>query len=124
MGPGLRRGDGGDSALRSAVSAVGVPPTVARRTVMLDESDWARLARYLAGECSPDEAAAVRERMDRDPAWRAQAEAMRVAWDAAAAPPRAWDTDAAWARLAARASVRARHAAPVRHAPMAPVVPV
>lgn len=85
---------------------------------MLDESDWSRLARHLAGEDTPEEAAALRDRLARDADWRREADAMRLAWTEAERPAETWDTDAAWARLRARAAVRAQPAPVREHAPI------
>ncbi len=71
---------------------------------MIDETDWARLARHLAGEETPDEAAATRAWIESDAERRAVAASIGNAWRAAATPPpRAWDSAAAWKRLNAKA---------------------
>lgn len=77
---------------------------------MRDDIDWAGLGRFLAEECTPEEAEAVRRWIDSDPAHRHLLDQLRVAWDAAAAPAGSWDTPGAWRRLAAR--LRSRERAP------------
>ncbi len=75
---------------------------------MIDENAWARLARYVASECSPEEAEEVRRWIEADPSRReALAFMEQVNASAGAARPR-WDTDASWMRVAARKSARAR----------------
>lgn len=75
---------------------------------MTDDIDWTRLARYFAGECTPDEAEETRRWIEADPARRRSAEELRAAWDAAAAASTAWDTPASWRRLAVRLHSRER----------------
>lgn len=82
-----------------------------------DEAGWARLARYLAGESSPWEAAEVERWAAVHPANRELLDELRETWTAAGGAPR-WDADAAFAR------VRARIDAP-RPAPApTPVIPL
>ena len=75
------------------------------RPRMIDEADWSRLARYFAGECSPDEAAATRQWLAADPARAPEADALRRMWNAAGVPPTAANTNTAWQRLSARMQV-------------------
>jgi transmembrane sensor len=84
--------------------------------------DWARIARYLSGECLPAEAAAVERWMEGDPA-RAQLVArLRAAWqEAAELPPEAElphavDLRAGWGTLAGRLGL-GEHAARRQRAP-------
>jgi len=75
---------------------------------MIDENDWARLARYLANECTPEEAEETRRWVEADPS-RAEALAfMRDVNSAAGASQPKWGTDASWLRIAARKSARER----------------
>lgn len=60
------------------------------------ETDWERLARHVAGEGSPDEAAET-ERWIAGGAERVAAVAeMRTIWDGADLAPAGWDAEAAW----------------------------
>lgn len=77
---------------------------------MPDDLDWARLARYFAGECAADEADDIRRWIEADPARRRQVDELRAAWEAAATPSTSWDTPASWQRLAARVRARERRA--------------
>lgn len=83
----------------------------------LDDAAWARLARYLAGECSPAEAAAVEQWAAANPAHRELLAELGDTWTAAEGGPR-WDTDAAFAE------VQARIAAPGTQPAAAPVIPL
>lgn len=72
---------------------------------MRDETDWAQLARYLAGECTPAEVRDLEAALERDPHLRARVDDARRVWaraDAATRPAERVDTDAAWGRMAAR----------------------
>jgi transmembrane sensor len=66
------------------------------------EPDWTLLGRYLAGECTRAEAEEVRRWMESDPARAALVKELHATCNAAAVPTMAWDTPAAWRRLAAR----------------------
>lgn len=68
---------------------------------MIDPEMLPRLDRYLAGECTADEAAAVERWLAADPRRPALLAAMR-----GGAAAGEWDVDAAWAAVAARAGVR------------------
>jgi ferric-dicitrate binding protein FerR (iron transport regulator) len=67
-----------------------------------DGTDFNRLARYLAGECSREERDSIQRWLDGDPAARAELEAMRRWWQRAAVIPTASRVDAMWQRLARR----------------------
>lgn len=83
----------------------------------LDDAGWARLARYLAGESSPAEAAAVEQWAAADPAHRELLAELSDTWTGAAGGPR-WDTNQAFARVQARiGAADAKRAAP-------PVIPM
>jgi transmembrane sensor len=73
-----------------------------------DDMDWARLGRYLAGECTGAEADEIRRWIEADPAHGQVVEELRVIWEAAATPTGKWDTPGAWRRLAARVRSRER----------------
>jgi ferric-dicitrate binding protein FerR (iron transport regulator) len=73
-----------------------------------DDIDWTRLARYFAGESSPEETGEIRRWIEADPERRRVIAELRAAWEAAATPDTAWDTPAAWRRLAARLHSRER----------------
>ena len=68
----------------------------------MDDQDWSRLARYLAGECTPDEVLATERWLLVDPDRQRAHEAMRVAFAEAAVPPVEWNTEAAALRLTRR----------------------
>src|SRR3989442_11760912 len=72
------------------------------------EADWARLAKYFAGACTPGEADEVRRWIEADPERQGLVDELRAAWDAAATPGTAWDTPTAWQRLSARLRSRER----------------
>ena len=72
---------------------------------MLDDTDLARLARYILGECSPEEHADTQRWIAQDPTRARAAASLEQLWRerrAAPAPPvdpSAWDVDAAWHRF-------------------------
>ncbi|HJU66101.1 MAG TPA: FecR domain-containing protein [Gemmatimonadaceae bacterium] len=70
---------------------------------MIDDFDWRVLDRFVAGEATPDEAAAVERWLTADPQRQGLVAGMRAARDSADAARR-WDTDAAWHRLSERMS--------------------
>jgi transmembrane sensor len=78
---------------------------------MIDETEWRRLTRYLAGECAPDEAGEMQRRIDGDPELQAALVFIRDMRAAAKEAAPAWDTDASWQRLAARKVARERRPA-------------
>jgi ferric-dicitrate binding protein FerR (iron transport regulator) len=69
---------------------------------MIDESDYRRLARFFAGECSEDERHATELWLGEAPGRRAEAEQLKAMWDASGHPSWTPNTDSAWMRLAAR----------------------
>jgi transmembrane sensor len=69
---------------------------------VIHDADWARLARYYAGECSLEEADETRRWLDEDPARAREADELRALWAASGVSAASVDTDLAWSRLAAR----------------------
>ena len=69
---------------------------------MTDDTDWPRLARYLAGEASPAERAELERWLAADPRHRALLDDARRRWDAAAADRPSFDVDSAWASVSGR----------------------
>jgi transmembrane sensor len=67
-----------------------------------DQDDWNLLTRYVAGECSPGEAAGVERRLAMDAGLRAEVDEMRRTWERAGALPSASRIDAMWHGLQAR----------------------
>jgi transmembrane sensor len=63
---------------------------------------WTDLARYLAGECPPAEAAELERRLAADPELRAELDDARRIWERAGALPSASRIDAMWRGLEAR----------------------
>ena len=96
---------------------------------MDDDMNWERLARYVAGECSPDEAVEVERWIGRDASRRAAATDMRTIWTNAEVGPAGWDAEGAWRAVESRlnatsspAAAPARRAAPrFRIAPRSPL---
>lgn len=68
---------------------------------MSDEIDGVHLARYLAGECSPEEATRVRAWIDADPARVGLIESLRAVWELTGRRGAEWDVDRAWRELVA-----------------------
>jgi len=65
---------------------------------------WPKLAKYMSGECSPDEKREVEEWIGDDPSRKALVKQLRRIWDAAGAPPtdnsEDWlDVEAEWEEL-------------------------
>jgi transmembrane sensor len=73
---------------------------------MITESDWVRLARYVAGECTPDEGEATRRWIAASSERQQLAEEMRAIDAAASIDHAAWNTPGAWERLVVRAESR------------------
>jgi transmembrane sensor len=67
---------------------------------MPDPTDWHLIDRYLAGEATPDEVAALQARAKSDPAWATALDLLRA--DATAPRSTTRDTDLAWSRLQSR----------------------
>jgi len=88
---------------------------------VIDEAEWARVARHLAGEETPEEAEATRRWIEADPERQAIVGRLTGIWSAAAAPPRRWDSQAAWERVVAQERGDGRTAAP--HVPTSAAVP-
>ncbi len=74
---------------------------------MIDDFAGPRLARYISGDCSPEEEAEIRDWIDSDPERVELVEELRRVWEMSGRREVAWDVDAAWERLlAARAAHR------------------
>lgn len=69
---------------------------------MFTESEWARITRYLTGECSPAEQEKIESWIEADARRQACVEKLKRAWDASDAEPRPRDIDAAWGRMQER----------------------
>jgi transmembrane sensor len=82
---------------------------------MIHDTEGPRLARYLAGECSPEEADEVRAWISADPAREEMVESLRQVWEATGRLPAGWDVNGAWDQLVA-ARV-ARQVRPLRPEP-------
>ncbi|MCS3679255.1 ferric-dicitrate binding protein FerR (iron transport regulator) [Salinibacter ruber] len=73
---------------------------------MQDRTPWAKLAKYLAGECSPEEEKEIEEWVEANPSRKRLAEQVRLIWDAAgdseAEESEDWlDVDTEWEKLQA-----------------------
>jgi len=64
-----------------------------------DQTDWARLTRYVTGECSPDEAAEIERWLAADPRRQDELAELRRLWDQAGALPSGSRIDAMWRDL-------------------------
>ncbi len=71
---------------------------------MITEKDWARLARFVAGECSAEESEALRRWIASDPERERVVALMQRVSAASGLDPRVWDTGAAWERFRRRAA--------------------
>ena len=67
---------------------------------MTNPQDWHLIDRYLAGEASPDEIAAIEARRLHDPKWAATVDLLRAEFAPRDTPVQ--DADLAWARLQSR----------------------
>ena len=97
-----------------------------------DDFDWTLAGRFLAGECTREQALEVERRCAADPAFAEELREARRLWDEAGALPAPSRTDAMWASLSARIRAQspsgngARAAtpnAPRRHTPVLAIVP-
>jgi len=79
---------------------------------MEHESDWERIARYVAGECSPAEAIETERWIEADPARHALAAGLGTIWAKADLAPAGWDSAAAWRAIESRLDERPRVSAP------------
>jgi transmembrane sensor len=68
---------------------------------MIDDADGHRLARYIAGECSPEEAEAIRRWIAADPARGELLASLEQVWHATGRQPAHWDVEGAWKELVA-----------------------
>lgn len=69
---------------------------------MDEQTDWARLARYFAGECSDAEQADIVAWAAADPSRANMLEHLRQAWEVAGEPDSMWNADAALPKLRRR----------------------
>jgi transmembrane sensor len=74
--------------------------------MMLDDHDWQRLARYVAGETSGDERESTRAWLESDAARRELHARMKEAWDVARVDESRWDSRRSWDRMRARLESR------------------
>jgi transmembrane sensor len=77
-----------------------------------NDIDWERLDRYVRGDGSPEERAALERWVNAHPERRRLADAMRAAGGPVGLPARQWDAQAAWFRL--RRRMRRPAEAPLR----------
>jgi transmembrane sensor len=83
----------------------------------LSEQDWQRLEQYLTRQGTADELARLDRWVEGDPKLKALADGMRTAELPLGAQAQAWDTDAAWRKVARRMRWFSRPpVAPVRRA--------
>ena len=83
-----------------------------------DDTDWTLLARFLAGECSPDERDAVERWVKARPERADELEELRQWWETAAALPPASRVDSMWAGLSRRMHADANGTDGVRATPV------
>ncbi len=65
---------------------------------MNTQTDWKRLTRYVAGECTASEAADIESRLAADESLRSLHHHIREVWEATVSPELPVDTEAAWKR--------------------------
>src|SRR5205814_2558939 len=77
---------------------------------MLDDTtDGPRLTRYIAGECTPEEAEEIRRWIAADPSRGELVEGLTQVWEATGRVATRWDVDAVWRDfVAARAARQVR----------------
>ena len=68
---------------------------------MIDDADGRRLARYIAGDCSPEEAEEIRRWIAADPARAELVASLEQVWEASGRQPAGWNVDGAWKELVA-----------------------
>jgi transmembrane sensor len=68
----------------------------------ISDVDTSLLARYLSGECTPEEASLVRQWAAADVEHAAQLNELTKVWADASIPPIQWDTQPMWDRIATR----------------------
>jgi len=69
---------------------------------VFSDSEWERLARYLTGDCSPEEREAIEAWIENDPRREARMDELKRIWALSDAEPRPRDLDAAWNDLESR----------------------
>ncbi|HWZ60009.1 MAG TPA: FecR domain-containing protein [Gemmatimonadaceae bacterium] len=87
-----------------------------------DDALWARLARYVGEECSPEEAAAVRAWAADDPSHEALLAELTLAWEQSRGAPTPVDVDRGWRAIAGEVAATIRPA-PARTRARLTVVP-
>jgi transmembrane sensor len=73
---------------------------------MIDDADGHRLARYIAGECSREEAEELRRWIAEDPARGELLASLEQVWEATDRRSAAWDVEGAWKELVAAREAR------------------
>ena len=68
--------------------------------------DWERLARYVAGQCAPDEAGELERWIALDPERREAVRDMQAIWAKADVAPSGWDVHQAWRELSPKLDLR------------------
>src|SRR5690554_454170 len=66
---------------------------------MENRIDYDLIARYLAGECTREEAAAIETHMDDDPVLNGVVRELHNIWNAREERPAAWDVERVWKRI-------------------------
>jgi ferric-dicitrate binding protein FerR (iron transport regulator) len=72
---------------------------------MNEITDWSLLARYLSGECSPEEREKVEAWIASDPENQRLAEFMKVAWNTPEPQPQTSDVERLWSEVAEKAGI-------------------
>jgi ferric-dicitrate binding protein FerR (iron transport regulator) len=76
---------------------------------MIENADWERLARYLAGECTPSEAAEIERWISASPERRELVASLERQWTHAGLAREGVNVDRAWARLQRELPNAAQH---------------
>src|SRR5688500_4901794 len=82
---------------------------------MLDDRDWQRLARYVAGESTGDEAESTRAWLESDAARRELHARMQEVWELARVNESRWDARRSWDRMSMRLELAEKSPEPSRH---------
>jgi ferric-dicitrate binding protein FerR (iron transport regulator) len=70
-----------------------------------EPTNWTLLARYLSGECSPEEEYEVQEWLTNSPENRRLLKFMKRVWNTSESPQQQSEVDAMWKRVAARGGI-------------------